>query len=346
MTQHQESRRPVVVVLGRDHVPLPRLEKLADPISLRYVASIPELEHALADADVVFLNDNFQPPEMRQVWPYARRVKWVHLAAVGVDTVVSAVLANSDIVLTNSRGLFDQPIAEYVLGLMLAFAKDFRTTFDLQRRHIWQRRDTENLAGKAVLVVGAGGLGRAIARVARPMGMRVTGAARTDRADDPDLGRIVAVAGLESVLTDADYVVVALPLTPATHGMFGANTFEHMKASARFINVGRGQLVDEAALIDAVRSGRIAGAALDVFFEEPLPADHPLWDIPGVIVSPHMSGDFLGWAPALVELFAENLERWQRGQPLLNIVDKQRGYIPGESGGTDPEPAFNGGGIA
>jgi len=336
MTQIEDGRRPVVVVLGVDRVPLPGLEPLADQVSLRFVASVPELEDALAEADVVFLNDNFRSPALRHAWARARRLQWVHLAAVGLDTVLSDGLAQSDIVLTNSRGQFDEPIAEYVLGLMLAFAKDFPTTFDLQHRHVWQHRDTENLAGKTALVVGAGGLGRAIGRVARAMGMRVMGAARTARTDDPDLVRIVAVAEIETVLPEADYVVVALPLTPDTRDMFGARAFAHMKPTARFINVGRGQLVDEAALIDALRSGRIAGAALDVFAEEPVPADHPLWDLPGVIVSPHMSGDFFGWAPALLELFVENFQRWRQGQPLLNVVDKQLGYIPSQAAGAEP----------
>jgi phosphoglycerate dehydrogenase-like enzyme len=338
MTPTMDRQRPLVVVLGEDRVPPAGLRPLMDRASIRFVASIPELEEALADADVVFLNGNYKSPELRHAWANAPRLRWVHVAAVGVDTVLSDALARSEIVLTNSRGLFDQSIAEYVLGLMLAFAKDLPATVDLQRRHVWQHRDTETLAGKAALIVGAGGLGRAIGRMARAMGMRVTGAARSARPDDPDLGRIVAIAEIETALPEADYVVVALPLTPDTRGIFGAPMFGHMKASARFINVGRGQLVDESALVDAIRSRRIAGAALDVFVDEPLPADHPLWDLPGVIVSPHMSGDFIGWERALVEFFAEQFERWRQGRPPLNVVDKQRGYIPSHVG-AEPDAA-------
>jgi phosphoglycerate dehydrogenase-like enzyme len=135
---------------------------------------------------------------------------------------------------------------------------------------------------------------------------------------------------LDTVLPQADYVVVAAPLTPETEGIFGAQAFARMKSTARFINVGRGPLVDEAALVDALRSRRIAGAALDVFVHEPLVPDHPLWNLPGLIVSPHMSGDFVGWLPALAKLFVDNFQRWWRGDPLLNVVDKQRGYVPTE----------------
>jgi phosphoglycerate dehydrogenase-like enzyme len=130
------------------------------------------------------------------------------------------------------------------------------------------------------------------------------------------------------VLPEADYVVLALPLTPETRGMFGAALLARMKPAARLINVGRGAVVDEAALVQALREHRIAGAALDVFANEPLPSDHPLWDLPGVIVSPHMSGDYIGWQKAVSGLFVDNFRRWLAGRPLRNVVDKARGYVP------------------
>jgi len=318
----------VVAALVRpDGPPLSGLEPVAKVARIRYAASAPALAEALEDAEVLLILD-FRSNVLREVWPRARRLRWIHVGAAGVDRVLFPELVSSPVILTNSRGVFDQAIAEYVLGLLLAYAKDFPATWDLQRRHVWQHRETEHLRGQAVLVVGAGGLGRAIGRLAGAAQMRVVGVARTARASDPDLGRVVAARDLATVLGDADYVVIAAPLTAETKGLIGAAAFARMKPTARLINVGRGPIVDEAALLEALRANRIAGAALDVFTQEPLPPDHPLWELPGVIVSPHMSGDFVGWMPALLDLFVENYLRWRRGAPLRNVVDKTLGYVP------------------
>jgi phosphoglycerate dehydrogenase-like enzyme len=320
--------KPAVAVLARAQgPPPPAFEAVAKVATIRHAVSTPELTRALAGAEVLLIWD-FRSGQLRDAWSHAEGLRWIHAASAGVDTILFPELVASRVVLTNSRGVFDQAIGEYVLGLILAFAKDLPATFDLQRRHAWQHRETEQVQGQRVLVVGAGGIGRAIGRLARCAGMRVTGVARTARASDPDLGRVAAVRDLMGVLGDADYVVIAAPLTPETRGLFGAAAFARMKPTARLINVGRGAIVDDAALLEALRSKRIAGAALDVFAEEPLPREHPLWDLPGVIVSPHISGDFVGWQSALSALFVENFLRWRRGQPLLNVVDKARGYVP------------------
>ncbi len=324
---HGPREKPVVAVLVHEQGQRPPgLEPVAEAATLRHAVSVQELQDALDDAEVLLAWD-FRSMKLRDAWPHARRLRWVHVAGAGVDTVLFPALASSSVILTNSRGVFDQAIAEYVLGLILAFGKDFPATFDLQRRHAWRHRATEPLRGQTVLVVGAGGIGRAIARLARCVGMHVMGVARSARPADPALGRVAAARDLEAVVAEADYVVIAAPLTPETRGMFGAAAFDRMKPTARLINVGRGPIVDEAALLKALRSKRIAGAALDVFVEEPLPAAHPFWDLPGVIVSPHMSGDFTGWAAALSQLFVANFLRWRRGEPLLNVVDKRRGYV-------------------
>lgn len=317
-----------MAVLARELGPQrPDLTPVAEEAAIRHAVSVHELKDALADADVLLVWD-FRSAKLRDAWPHARRLQWVHVAGVGVEAVLFPELVSSSVVLTNSRGVFDQAIAESVLGLMLAFAKGLPDTLDLQRRHAWQHRVSERLAGQMVLILGAGGIGRAIGRLARAAGMRVTGAARTARLSDPDLGRVVALQDVEAFLPDADYVVIALPLTSETKGMVGAPALGRMKPTARLVNVARGPIVDEDALVQALRAKRIAGAALDVFTEEPLPADSPFWDLPGVIVSPHMSGDFTGWESSLSQLFVVNFRRWRRGEPLLNIVDKRRGYVP------------------
>ena len=304
----------------------PALEPLAGMATVRYATSLEQVARAVEDADVLLLWD-FRAQMLREAWLHARRLRWIHSSGAGVDAVLFPELVASDVILTNSRGLFDRAIAEYVLGLMLAFAKDMWTTADAQRRREWRHRETELLQGRRLLVIGAGGIGRAIARLARGVGMQVEAAARTGRSD-PELGRITAVADLGGVLGGADYVVVAAPLTPETRGLFTAAAFERMKPTARLINIGRGAIVDEAALLEALRRKRIAGAALDVFMHEPLPKEHPFWGLPGLVVSPHMCGDFIGWAAAVADQFVENYLRWRRGEPLSNVVDKTLGYVP------------------
>jgi phosphoglycerate dehydrogenase-like enzyme len=332
---------PAVVVLYGTNRP-GGLEPVAEAAEIRYAASPDEFRSALEGAQVLFVAD-FRSGMLRDAWAHARDLRWIHHGGAGVDPLLFPELVRSSVVLTNSGGVFDRAMAEYVLGLILAFAKDLPRTLELQRRREWRHRETEGLDGRTVLVVGAGRIGSEIGRLLRGAGMRVLGVARRPRpvpavaqsparpgAAPPDAAfeRVVGIAGLHAVLPEADYVVLSLPLTPETRGVFGAGALARMKPTARLINVGRGAVLDEAALLDALRSRRIAGAALDVFADEPLPADHPFWDLPGVIVSPHMSGDFVGWPAAVSGLFVENFRRWRAGEPLLNVVDKERGYVP------------------
>lgn len=323
---HDSRELPTVVVLGaREDEPPPGIQEIAEDASLRYAPDGQRLQEEIEGADVLFVWD-FRSTELRDAWCRADRLRWVHVAGAGVDAVLFPDLVESRVTLTNSRGVFDRPIAEYVLGLILIFAKGFRETFGFQGRHMWVHRETETLAGKKLLVVGAGPIGREISRLARCAGMEVNAVARTARASDEDFGRVFASDELDDALPDADYVVVAAPLTPQTEGMFGTAQFGLMKRTARFINVGRGPIVSESALVEALREGEISGCALDVFEEEPLPDDSSLWDMPEVVISPHMSGDFVSWLDALVGLFVENYRRWQRNETLLNVVDKERGY--------------------
>jgi phosphoglycerate dehydrogenase-like enzyme len=327
--------RPVVVVARGRNAP-PALDAVAAAAEVRYAESPNEFRASLSGAQVLFVAD-FRSGMLRDAWPHARDLRWIHSSGAGVDPILFPELVRSPVVLTNSRGIYDHAMAEYVLGLMLAFAKHLPETLDLQRRREWRYRETERLDGRTVVIVGAGSIGREIARLLRAAGMRVLGVARRarpgTRADggsstDQPFERVAGIEELHTVLPEGDFVVLVLPLTSETRGLFGAEALAKMKRSARLINVGRGPVLDEAALLDAVRSGRIAGAALDVFAGEPLPPDHPLWDVPGVIVSPHMSGDFVGWQAAVSALFVENFQRWLAGRPLLNVVDKERGYVP------------------
>lgn len=319
---------PTVVVLYADQRP-PGMHAVEKHANVRYV-TVEQLSHALRGADVLFVWD-FLSEALRDAWPAATDLRWVHIASAGVDRLLFPELVDSDVVVTNSRGVFERPIAEYVLATVLAFAKDLAMTWSLQVRRTWHHRETERVQDTHALVLGTGPIGREIARLLSCVGIRVAGVGRTARTGDPDFGVVHACSELGEVVGAADTLVIAAPLTESTRGLIDATVLVRMKPTARLINVGRGPIVDTDAVLEALRSGRIAGAALDVFPEEPLPADHPLWTTPGAVISPHMSGDVVGWLDTLADLFVAAFDRWRRDEPLPNVVDKHLGYVPTES---------------
>lgn len=318
--------RPVVAALCGGERPdgMEPIEALAD---VRYTDA-DGLSDALRGASVLFVWD-FRSDALRAAWQSADALQWVHVAGAGVDRVLFPELEASPIVVTNSRGVFDRPMAEYVLAFILAFAKDLPVTLRSQQAAEWNYRESENIAGKRVVIVGTGSIGREIARMLRAVGMDVHGAGRTVRDEDPDFGSVSASSNLPEVVRDADYVVVVAPLTEQTRHIIDADVLRAMPTTARLINVGRGLLVDDEALVSALDAGEIAGAGLDAFTEEPLPSDHPYWRHPHVIVSAHMSGDSTGWTDRLVALFEANLRSWFADEPLRNVVDKRDGFAAG-----------------
>ncbi|MDA3630672.1 D-2-hydroxyacid dehydrogenase [Saccharopolyspora sp. WRP15-2] len=320
------NRTPTVVAL-HGGTPPAELERISTCAELRY-AEAEELPTAVVGADVLFVWD-FRSGAIPEAWPHADALRWIHSSSAGVDRLLFPELRDSDVVLTNSRGVFDRPMAEYVLGTVLTFAKDMHTTLRLQDRKQWQHRVTERIAGKSALVVGTGPIGRAIARQLTAAGMRVSGAGRIGRSGDPDFGDVHASSDLPHVIGAFDYIVLAAPLTEQTKGLVDAEALAHCRPSARLINVARGELVVESDLVAALQTGQLAGAALDVFEAEPLPESSPLWEMPNVLISPHMSGDTVGWVDELVDLFIANVRAYTEGAQLSNVVDKQRGYISG-----------------
>ena len=304
---------------------VPGLEALAGEAELRFAPDTETLRQTLDGAEILF-GWTFNAENLRDAWDCTGALRWIHWSGAGVDALMFADLVNSDVTLTNTRGVYDRAMAEYVLGLIIAFAKRFPESMKEQAEHRWQHKFTERIDGKHALVVGAGSIGREIARLLRAAGMTVAGVGRSARAGDADFGTVHAYDDLNSVLGDADYVIGILPLTEATQNAFGAAQFAAMKPTARFINLGRGPSVDEAALDAALDAREIAGAALDVFVTEPLPADSPLWSRPDVIVSPHMSGDYYGWDSDVAALFIDNFRRYRAGEPLRNMIDKQHGF--------------------
>ncbi|MDZ7887221.1 MAG: D-2-hydroxyacid dehydrogenase [Mycobacterium sp.] len=266
---------------------------------------------------------------MRDAWPDAKDLEWIHITAAGVDTLLFDELRDSGVVVTNARGVFDRPLAEYVLGAVIAHAKDSRTSFALQARHQWRHRETRSITGATALVVGTGGIGREIARLLRAAGLTVRGAGRRPVSGDPDFGEIVDSAMLSVHAGWCDHLILAAPLTAATRGLVDAEVLAAMKPDAHLVNIARGPMVDQVALLDALTHGTIGGATLDVFDTEPLPAEHPLWDAANVTITAHMSADVIGWRDELAGQFAANARRWLAGEPLHNVVDKKLGYIPG-----------------
>ncbi|WP_404829181.1 D-2-hydroxyacid dehydrogenase [Streptomyces albicerus] len=309
-------------LLVLDAEPPPRLGRLTGRARIEH-ADESTLAALLPAADVLLVWD-FTSHAVRRAWPgEGPRPRWVHTASAGVDHLMCPELAASDTVVTNARGVFDQPIAEYVAALVLAMAKDLPRTWELQRAREWRHRESQRIAGTRACVVGSGPIGRAIERTLQALGITTALVGRTPRegVHGPD--------ELDRLMARADWVVSAAPLTDETYGMFDARRFGLMQPSARFVNVGRGQLVVEEALARALTNRWIAGAALDVFEHEPLGPESPLWEVPGLIVSPHMSGDIVGWRDELGTQFVELYELWEAGKPLPNVVDKQRGYVPG-----------------
>lgn len=326
MTYRDSSSRPRVVILAAEGQPRPynldEIKARADVV----IADAAGLPDAARGADVLFLWDFFSSA-LGEAWPNADALKWVHVAAAGVDAMMFDELRASEVLVTNAHGTFDRPIAEFALASILAHDKQLHLSKRLQQQSVWQHRELTLTGGSRALVVGTGGIGRATARLLRAVGLEVRGVGRTARDNDGDFGTVVPSADLAEHVGWADHVVLIAPLTEQTRHMMNAEVLAAMKPSAHLVNVGRGALVDEAALVEALRGGKIAAASLDVFEEEPLPAEHPFWTMENVHISAHMSGDVIGWREALADQFLQNLTRWTAGEPLANLVDKERGYV-------------------
>ena len=319
--------RPVVVVVlgagGRDLSGLSEAEPLAD---VRPVPDPRDLDDALHDAEAVFAWSRGRD-RLVGLAPEAPRLRWIQSSSAGVEDLASPALAERGIVLTNAGGVFDRALAESVLGFLLAFSA--RILEDARAETgSWSQEPVRRLAGTVALVVGAGSIGTETGRLLRSVGMRVRAVARTRRPADDVFEEIAGADDLFEELAVADHVVNVLPITAATRGRFDARAFAAMRPHAVFVNIGRGATVDEGAMIDALERGEIAGAALDVFVEEPLPPASPLWRMPNVLVSPHRAGDHEGWERDVVALFLDNLRRFVEGRPLQHVVDAELGYVP------------------
>jgi phosphoglycerate dehydrogenase-like enzyme len=310
---------------GASHLKV--LDTLPSSVHVVVSAQTSLLRESVQEADVI-LNGIPDGHLLRDIFTYATRLRWVHSLSAGVEKILFPELVASPAILTNARGVFKRSLAEFVVGAVLYFAKDFRRVIRSQQAGVWQPFEMEETHGKTMGIVGYGETGKACAERARPLGLKILGLRRRPELSkgDPGLEAVLGPNELHHLLAQSDYVVLAAPATPQTRRLIGKAEFAVMKPSAVLINVGRGSSVDETAMIDALEQGRLRGAALDVYEIEPLPSGHPFYRSEKVLLSPHCADHTPGFYGMDMEFFIQNLHRFLNGEPLENVVDKEAGY--------------------
>lgn len=279
----------------------------------------------LARAEVLF---DFDFTNLEQIPALAPRVRWIQATSAGIgELLVRTGLGDTSIVFTTASGVHAGALAEFCVAAMLFFVKELDRLKADQAAHRWERYCARELRGMTLGIIGLGHVGREVARAGHALGMRVIGTKRTVPADGlPYVERVLPPAGSPEVIREADVLVLIVPQTAETRRLLGALELRGMKHGAILINIARGAIVDEAALVDVLRDGHLGGAALDVFAKEPLPPDSPLWDLPNVIVSPHSASTVPAENTRLTDLFCDNLRRYMNDKPLINVFDRTRRY--------------------
>ena len=306
---------------------VPGITAIASESELVCAPDKERLGEALPGAEIL-LGWDFQSRDMRDQWHRVDSLKWIHWCGASVDRIMSPELTDSEIILTNARGIFDSVMAEYILGYMLSELKLFRETWRLQQQKSWQTRLTGKLSGSRAVIFGVGSIGRKTARLLRAVGVKVSGVGRSPREADSDFGTIVGPDRALDAIADADWVIGLLPLTEETTRYYGAKFFDAMKPEAHFMNLGRGESVDENALISCLEKGKIAGAMLDVFNNEPLDPDRPIWEAPNIVISPHTSSYYAEYQEDMANQFLGNFARYKESKTLEHVIDKNLGFVP------------------
>lgn len=304
------------------------LENRLSGVDIVVGISAEAFEQAASAASVLF-NWSASLPLLRNVFRLCPNLRWVHSRSVGLERTLFPELSDSPVQLTNGSGVFSASLGEFVLGAILYFAKDFRRMIRNQSASVWEAFDVLSVSGQTVGIVGYGDIGRAIAARVRPLGMTVLAMKRhvsPSAFADPFVQQAYGPDQRLEMLSRCDYVVVAAPLTAQTRGLIGEPEFAAMNRTAVVINVGRGPVIDEGALVRALSSGRIKGAALDVFDREPLPHSSPFYKLENVLLSPHCADHTPDWLDNAMQFFIAQFDRFRRGEALLNVVDKKLGY--------------------
>ena len=303
------------------------LEKLPDSTNITVGRHADAFESAAPEADVI-LNGMGVGDTLKQIWSSARKVQWVHSLSAGVEYTLFPELIESPVPITNARGVFKRSLGEFAVSAVLFFAKDLRRMVRNQEAAVWEQFDVQEIHGRTLGIVGYGEIGRATAQRAHALGMKIVALRRRPElsAADPIVDKFYSIEDRAAMMAVCDYVVAAAPLTEDTRGLIGEKELAAMKSTAVIINVGRGPVISEPALIQALQERRIKGAGLDVFDKEPLPQDHPFWKLDNVLLSPHCADHTSTWMEEAMDLFVSNFERFAKGEPLQNIVDKRAGY--------------------
>jgi phosphoglycerate dehydrogenase-like enzyme len=299
------------------------------PADIKFVRSDVDgnIDGDATDAEVYFSWLYYiKPTTLQKVLESAPKLRWHQATNAGVNNILTPQYLEREIILTNGAGLHAIPIAEFVIAYILSYAKNFRKLYELQDQKSWHRGlKNEELQDKTLLIIGAGGIGQEIANRAKGLGLKIYGSRRNPQPL-PNFDQVVGANEWKALLGEAHYIVIATPLTKETKGLIDAEVFNLLRPDAYLINIARGAIVDEPALIEALQTGKIAGAALDTVFTEPLPPESPLWEQPNLFLTPHFSGHSPRTRERAIALFLDNFTRYYNGQPLRNVVDKIAGY--------------------
>lgn len=320
----------LLVISPPDPSVLRSLDTLRDLATLTVCDEQAKLEHLVPDAEVILLNSwSSRSLDLPKIWRRAASVRWIHSLSAGVERLLIPEMLESRVPLTNARGVFKRSLAEFAVLGILFHTKKLRRLIDNQRNREWDNFAVSFANHLVMGIVGYGAIGRECALLAKGLGITIHAMRRNpNRTADPLLDRTFGPDELQAMLTTIDVLLCAAPLTKDTHHLIGDAQFNVMKSSAIVVNVGRGPVIDEAALIRALQNRKIAGASLDVFEHEPLPQDSPLWGMENVLISPHCTDqtDKPDWQTLSMQVFIDNFHRYQRGEPLENVVDKKAGY--------------------
>jgi len=315
-----EKVKVLVTYRGLSKRDLRKIHSISEKLAVAEVTEKRMVLEAARDAEVIF--GHFD----KESFLAAEKLKWIQVGSAGVDNYLFPELVDSEVVLTTASGIHRIQISEMILAMMLAFVKrlDKFVQFKLEAR--WKRLPTEELAGKTIGILGLGNIGMETAWKAKCFGMRVLALDKMPLRAPTYVDKILGLKDLDLLLRESDYLVVAVPLTKETYHMIGEKELRLMKPTAYIINIARGAVIDNKALIKALKEGWIAGAGLDVFEEEPLPKDSEFWKLDNVIITPHISGSTPRYNERAVMVFRENMKRYLEGRPLINIVDKKAGF--------------------
>jgi phosphoglycerate dehydrogenase-like enzyme len=304
------NERQIATLQGVD----PRLEVIT--------CEFKDIPQYIAETDILV------PWGWMDIEPYftqAHKLRWVQTLSAGVEKMIFPELVDSSVVLSSARGIHGIPVSEHVLAMMLAWTRGLHLSVRNQEKKYWHRVRTDELYEKTVGIIGLGSIGRDIAKKCKALNMRVVAIKQT-MSEELFIDLLMAPGELDRLLEISDYVVLALPLTASTQRIINAERLQKMKKTSFIINISRGQVIDETALVEALREGRICGAGLDVFEEEPLPPDHPLWEFENVIITPHNAALSPYYLDRAVALIADNVARFLKGREMLNVIDKEKGY--------------------